>query len=510
MAERFSSPRSGNYIDVPRARPHMGAGAALVARRTGRAAPKSARNRVPERMYELMPPKGPIANPPPGPLEEERMYKLLSVPQFATWGPAQIIPALTRKFDEHVDPARTIIRSLGVTGDGRQNQLDVRSFCVVCINMGVVITPPQARAVLEAKNLPTDGTLTIAEVLRSFRTNLKDEKGMLHDRVAAVQAYREKRAELVHTMPNHMTVENMAHELVRKLEANSSSDQKVLMDIANMLRRSALTGGGISDTRDVNWNFLILLYKRFGMRCSQEQAKKIWAMYGLPESATIADFCERFLGSNRNWVMYDRYEPPAVMPEPNLPTSRVPDRSQSIRLRAPAPALGGAFDLLNLDGEYYDTAAHLPRPPPRSGRSKKAQTPRRAEADARRKQAEAKARDRRVALGAPLPVLPQSARSIEDPEGHLPSPPAQPRPPQVPKLRTLAARQPVPADMLKSPRRLVDKKSPVELNDRLPPELREQLLQAYTHAMNPTVATRTDPPPGPAPVSFRVPWPEHE
>jgi hypothetical protein len=46
-------------------------------------------------------------------------------------------------------------------------------------------------------------------------------------------------------------------------------------------------------------------------------------------------------------------------------------------------------------------------------------------------------------------------------------------------MRTAKA-QPLSHDQIKSPRRLVVRHSPVEINSRLPPHLRDELLQAYT------------------------------
>mmetsp|Transcript_22678 Transcript_22678/g.61415 ORF Transcript_22678/g.61415 Transcript_22678/m.61415 type:complete len:489 (-) Transcript_22678:192-1658(-) len=487
MADTFATPRSGNYIDVPRARPHMGAGAALVAKRTGKRPPKTARERMPERMHDLLPPPAPVAEGQV-PVEEERMFKMLVTREFGKMTTKDILAALQRKMDEHVAPARTMIRALGKQSEGLQNKVDVRSFCIICINMGVVISPDQAVKVLEAKGLPTDGSLTIAGVIRAFRTKFEEE-GVLHERVAAANAYREARAELVHPWPSYMTTQELAHALVAKLQFASSSDHKVLMDMANRLRRSALTVDGRQQASDeITWRFLVMVYKRHGIKCTEAQAKEIWKLYGLPDVVTIADFCDFFISSNRNWVMYPRHpQPPAEAREPHFASHGAATDRSHFR----ANALNGAFDDLSLGG----TAP--PKPPPRP-RAPKATTPRRAEADRRRAEKAAHARQRVLEmqrLGYTAPV---------------PAPPSAPRPdgaPVVPKLRLLATQQPLPADALKSPRRLVSKKSPVEMNSRMPEKARLELLQAYNHAMYPAVSTRSEPPMERALPSSRQPYP---
>lgn len=455
------------YRNAPRAHADTSPGAALLARRHGRPPPKSARGPPPARMHDV-PRQQPVDSEQLRDLEHKRMYDRLVLPQYATWSPEKVVSELERKMSQHVDPTRVIIRSLGVGGQNAQNRLSVKTFGVVCVKMGIVITEEQAKLALEAKGLPTDGSLTISAVLAAFMPQRFEDGSILTSREEPARSKRGTRPSQVLALSG-LSAQELAHELIRKLHASASTDSKLLMTISSSLRPSAADASVAAPTsmaRIVDPSLLVVLFRRYGIACTDAQAREIWALYGMPASGcSFAAFCDAFLDSNRNHVMHRRHkQPPPESPRYTF-AEQPPDEQQLLEQQA--------RDMQAQTAAYAAAAALRP---PRMPRPHSARTPRGAAADARRAQLAAENRARRDALLARTP-----------PSLAAPPPVQHGAPPAVPSLRAAAQAHTGAAGALKSPRRLATGGSAtslrVELNPKLDASKRNGLLQAYAAAM---------------------------
>lgn len=435
------------------------------------------------------------------PVEEEESYKQLMIPQMTRWSTEQVIVELRRKMNEHVNPARAIIRMVGAT-DGVTRRLSVRDWTGIAIRLGVTITQEQAHNVLVEVGLPDDGSLTIAHLLRTFRRIDGDEDGSEPPSPGRLSPLlrrrRDPEVQLVHPPPEHMDLQALAHELVRKLEASSSSDKRLLMDLSNMLRQSAIVtatpaasgaatppaaksaeltnsaGGSLSAQQAVTPALLVLLFRRYGLEVSEPVAREIWRLYGLGDNVSIGDFIDGFIGSSLNHVMHPRHTQPAV---PMSPGRAAPPRQPTFRRHAEQRAsqtFAFSDDLLMAQRYAWgeDGAEHTARS--RSTRRSGRGVPRGPPINTPRRQAAAAMREEKL--------MRARARKQYN-ERRAPEP--MPHNPHAAQSGSLRAPVREPAGMpLHSPRRLVSPLSTVELNTTTLPETkRERLLAMYNSAM---------------------------
>lgn len=442
-----------DYRNAPRV-PREG-GQALLARRQGLPAPRSARGPPPPRAAPSAPPAAAAADIEARyEVEKERLYKVLALPQFATWSAARVVAELEHKLLEHAHPVSFLLRVLGFAAGGAQHKVSVRAFTVLCIKMGVVVNEEQARRALEAKGLATDGSLTFKRLLVAFLPHAHDATMLAASEEAQGRA-KPPPPKVVLPLSARVSTQELAHALVDKLRASSTADSKLGMDLAKAIRQSGSADGPASTW--LSAGSLVGLFRRFGIECSAAQAADIWAMYALPPSVPIGDFCDAFLDSNRNHVMHPRFNQPA----PLSPRAQFPPALSRHQLAALArQAQVEAFN---------ESVEAEGRPQPRPSKPSKARTPRRAEADERRARIVRENRERKDRL------LAQAAT----PRG----PPAPAPPPVLSRRLADVKARPLAREKLVSPRRLASRASPVELNAELPEEAVQGLLSAYTLSM---------------------------